>query len=204
LIGQIGPLQNKAVKQLMDSLAAFYADRVVLAAGKDQGTQSFKAKKASGISFLAPGKTYTVAVMPFYNRSKSAKAGEILALRFVNQLVKNKSFLVLEPGVVRQKLLNFRTIMLDGPSKEDMQSFFLNVRADLVLMGRVMEYQEGSPKLEFEVKVYDGKRGSMAWSSWSYNEGNDAVVAFNWQRVINAGDLASKMAKSVVLNMIAE
>jgi hypothetical protein len=204
LIGQIGPLQNKAVKQLMDSLAAFYADRVVLAAGKDQGTQSFKPKKVSRIPFLAPDKTYTVAVMPFYNKSKSSKAGEILALRFVRQMVKNKSFLVLEPGIVRQKLLNFRTIMLDGPSKEDMQSFFINVGADLVLMGRVMEYQEGSPKLEFEVQVYDGKSGSMAWTSWSYNEGNDAVVAFNWQRVINAGDLASKMAKSVVMDMIAE
>jgi TolB-like protein len=203
LIEQIGLLQNKAVKQLVDSVAAFYADRVV-PAGKGRVTASFKPKKASEIPFLEPGRTYTVAVMPFYNRSKRSRAGEILALRFVSQLVKNKAFQVIEPGVVRQKLLNFRTIMHEGPSKEDAKSFFMNVGTDLLLMGRIIEYQEGSPKMDFEVQVFEGKSRSMVWSSWSYNQGNDAVIVFDWRRVNNAGELASKMAKAVVLDMIAE
>jgi MBG domain-containing protein len=203
LIQQIGLLQNKAVKQLIDSLTAFYTDRKVPAA-KGQAMGAFKPKKAAEIPFLEPGKGYTVAVMPFYNRSRNSKAGEMLALRFVSQLVKNKAFQVLEPGVVRQKLLNFRTVMHEGPSKEDVRSFFLNVGTDLIIMGRVLDYQEGNLSMEFEVQVYDGKSQSMVWSSWSYNQGHDAVVLFDWNQVNNAGELASNMAKSVVRDMTEE
>ncbi|HSB35179.1 MAG TPA: MBG domain-containing protein, partial [Nitrospirota bacterium] len=203
LIQQIGLLQNKAVKQLLDSLSAFYTDKKA-PASKGQVTGIFKPKKAAEIPFLETGKSYTVAVLPFFNRSRNSKAGEILALRFVSQLVKNKAFQVLEPGVVRQKLLNFRTIMHDGPSREDVRSFFLNVGTDLILMGRVMDYQEGALSMEFEVQVYDGKTQSMVWSSWSYNQGHDAVVLFDWNRVNNAGELASNMAKSVVRDLTEE
>jgi TolB-like protein len=196
LIDQIGKLQDKAIKQLMGSLAAFYADKP--ARGRSDVPDSFKPKAAHENPFFVPDKTYTVAVMPFYNRSKSSRAGDVLALRFVSQLVKNKAFEVMEPGVVRQKLLNYRIIMPEGPSKADMKSFFINLDTDLILVGRLLDYQEGKLKMEFDIRVYEKKSGSTVWSSWSHNEGNDAVVIFDWKRVNNAGALASKMARSIV------
>jgi hypothetical protein len=199
LIDQIGPLQDRAIGQLLGSLAAFYADKPV--PGRSSVAGSFRPKEAHESPFLAPNKTYTIAVMPFYNRSKASKAGEVLALRFVSQLVKNKAFEVMEPGVVRQKLLNYRIIMSDGPSREDMKSFFINLETDLILSGRLFEYQEGRLNMEFDVQVYERKSSSAVWSSWSHNRGDDAVVVFDWKRVNNVGALASKMARSIVREM---
>ncbi len=197
LIDNIGQLQQKALKQLLGSLAAFYADKTDASKGST-AVETFKPKAAHEKPFFVPDKIYTVAVMPFYNRSKSSRAGEVLALRFVSQLVKNKAFEVMEPGVVRQKLLNYRMIMIDGPSKADMKSFFVNLETDLILIGRLFDYEEGKLRMEFDVQVYERKSESTVWSSWSHNQGNDAVVLFDWKRVNNAGALASKMARSIV------
>jgi hypothetical protein len=196
LIDKIGQLQEKAVKQLLGSLANFYADKTDT--GKGSTAETFEPKAAHENFFFIPNRAYTVAVMPFFNRSKSSRAGEVLALRFVSQLVKNRAFVVMEPGVVRQKLLNYRMIMSDGPSKADMRSFFINLETDLLLIGRLLDYEEGRLKMEFDVQVYERKSESTVWSSWSYNQGNDAVVVFDWKRVNNAGALASKMARSII------
>ncbi len=196
LIEKIGQLQEKAIKQLLGSLDAFYADKP--APSMSRVPESFRPKAAHENRLLVPNRTYTIAVLPFYNRSKRSRAGDVLALRFVTQLVKNKTFNVMEPGVARQRLLNYRIIMPDGPSKEDMKSFFVNLNTDLILIGRLLDYEEGKLNMEFDVQVYERKSGSTVWSSWSYNWGTDAVVLFDWNRVNNAGALASKMARSIV------
>ncbi len=196
LIDKIGKLQEKAVGQLLGSLAAFNADKPAPGTGSVAAT--FEPKAAHDNPFFVADRTYTVAVMPFYNRSKSTRAGDVLALRFASQMVKNKAFVVMEPGVVRQKLLNYRMIMSDGPSKEDMKSFFINLETDLILVGRILDYEEGKVKMEFDVQVYDRNSSSAVWSSWSHNRGDEAVIVFDWKRVSNAGALASKMARSIV------
>ncbi len=196
LIDKIGKLQEKAVRQLLGSLAAFNADKPAPDSGAVAG--AFEPKAAHENPFFVSDRTYTVAVMPFYNKSKSSRAGEVLALRFVSQMVKNRAFQVMEPGVVRQKLLNYRMIMRDGPSKADMKSFFFNLDTDLILVGRLLEYEEGKVKMEFDVQVYDRNSISAVWSSWSHSRGNEAVLVFDWKQVKNAGALASKMARSIV------
>ncbi len=205
LIGQIGPLQNKAIKQLMDSLSSFYADRMAPPPeGKGWVMRVFKPKKSSETPFLDPDRTYKVAILPFYNRTKNVNAGEILALRFMSQLVKSGAFDVLEPGVVRQKLLDYRIIMSDGLAQADAESFFINQKMDLILMGKIIDYQEGNPNMEFEVQVYNNKSKSMAWSSWSYNRGSDAMFVFDWNRVSNVAELASQMVKTIIRDMMKE
>jgi len=199
LIEKVGLLQDKAVDQLLGSLAAFYADR--RAPKKDEVPALFGPKAAREDPVLASHRNYTVAVLPFYNKSKSSRAGEVLALRFVSQLVKSGAFEVMEPGVVRQKLLNYRIVMPDGPSKTDLRSFFDNLGTDLILNGRMLDYEEGRVKMEFDLQVYERKSEAMLWSSWSHNRGNDAVLLFDWKRVNNAGTLASRMARSIIQAM---
>jgi MBG domain-containing protein len=199
LIEQIGVLQDHAVKRLLGSLASFYADKIE--PDKVLAPKTFEPKTAFEVPFLVPGKTYSVAVMPFFNQTKNSKAGEIIALRFVNQLVKNKMFVVLEPGVVRQKFLNYRIIMHDGLSKAQADSFFNNLGTDLIFAGRVMKYDEGAFSIEFNTQVYARDSRAMVWSSWSHNQGYDAVFVFDWRRVNNAGALASMMVQSVIRDM---
>lgn len=204
LIHDIGVLQVKAISRVLDSLAEFYADKT--ATGKGGTAKALKPKVAyqAYISNFNPDRKYTVAVLPFFNRSKNSKAGEILALRFIAELVKEGTLQVLEPGVVRQKLLNYRVVMRDGVSKAVAESFFNNLETDQILMGRVLDYQENSPKMEFDVQVYERKSKAMVWSSWSHNQGNDGVFFFDLKRVNNAGVLASEMVEVIVRAMSAE
>ncbi len=200
LIDNIGVLKNKAIGQILQSLAGFYSDKAV---DRNKGAaKSFQPKVAYQSFFsINPDDTYTVAVMPFYNKSKSLSAGDIVALRFVNQLVKNKTFQVIDPGVVRQNLLNFRVIMPDGASKVDADSFFYNLGTDLIFMGRILSYHEKHPKIEFDVQVYERKSRAMVSSSWSHNQGNDDVVLFDWKQVNNAGALASQMINNIIQDL---
>jgi TolB-like protein len=199
LVEVIGPVQEKAVKQILDEVAGYYADRAV--PGNDGPDGTYLPKVLHRSRFLEPGKQYTVAVLSFFNKTKNSKADEIIALRFVSQLAKSGDFDVLEPGVVRQKLLNFRVIMRDGIAKADAEGFFNQLETDLILAGTVLEYQEGNLKMEFDVQVLERKSRSDVWKSWSYNAGNDGIVFFDRGRVNNAGVLASKMVKTVVRNM---
>ena len=55
-----------------------------------------------------------MAVIPFTNRSDRKYAGELMVLHFVNQLRKIGKFHVIEPGVIRHELLQYRVIMEEG------------------------------------------------------------------------------------------
>lgn len=203
LIDKITVLQRKAVKQLTSSMARFYADRSV--PGSQSAPRSFRPRAAFHAPLsLAPDGAYTVAVMPFINSSKSLKASDILALRFVCQLVKRRAFQVIDPGIVRQRLLNFRVIMPYGISRKDAEGFFNNVGTDLIVMGRVLDYQEGNSSLEFSAQVYERTSGAMIWSSWSHNQGNDGVVFFDAGRINNIGGLVATMINNIVKEMSGE
>jgi hypothetical protein len=79
------------------------------------------------------------------------------------------------------------------------------VQADLILTGKVIEYQDaaGMPKVEFNALVFERKRKKVVWTSWSYNQGDDGVSFFDWGQISMAAALASKMTQAVVQDMTA-
>jgi hypothetical protein len=141
---------------------------------------------------------YTVALIPFLNLSNRNSAGKIVALHFVNQLVRTGSFRVLEPGILREQLLKYRIIMQAGPSLANAELIssdeFLGV--DLVFSGTTFDYQDmiGTPKVDFAVKIIDPKDRKLVWSSRSYNTGDEGVYFFDVGRIYTAHRLASEMA----------
>jgi hypothetical protein len=206
LIDDPGVIWEKARGRVLDSLAGYLSGK----SPRDGRTveKKFAPKSFHGVPLKIPaGKdTVSVAVLPFRNDSTRRNAGEILALHFVRELSKTGNLEVVELGEVRQVLLRSRTIMEGGLSLPQADILQAALGVDLVVTGVVMEYQDalggwGNPKVEFSTRVFDMKTRQIAWSSSSYNQGDDGVYFFNIGKVNTAHGVASEMVRSVVEKM---
>jgi hypothetical protein len=124
-------------------------------------------------------------------------------LHFLTELSRDGRFTVVEPGVVRQQLLNMRIIMPEGMTLTDADYVTLSLNADLVLSGRVGTYEDfsgpdGAPKIDFSIVGIERMTKKMILSSKSYNRGDDGVFFFDRGKVNTAGRLASYMVRSLV------
>ena len=151
----------------------------------------------------------SVAVLTFFNESKRKNAGEILMLQFVKALQKLNAFDVIEPGIVRMQLLNMRVVMDEGVSLADADLIYRNLNADLIVCGRVLEYQDfdyssAAPKVDFSVEVIERRSNKVVWSSKSYHQGDEGIVLFNWPRVRTANALAGEMVRLIADAMAKE
>jgi TolB-like protein len=200
-------LREKALKSLQGSLVRYLSTR--MDRKKIDGTKrKFRPKLAYQSSALGPNRKYRVAVIPFFNRSERKYAGEILVLHFIRQLKRFENFEVIEPGMVRQELLNLRIIMQDGVSLANADAILATLNADLLFSGKVMDYQDyqgiwGKPKVDFSTLVIERKSREVVWSSNSYNEGEHGVFFFDWGRVNTAHAMTSQMVRLVAKRMVA-
>ncbi len=199
-------LLEKAVRQLSASLSGYLSDR-----REGMDTTKKRKKFLPKVSYRSPvldsGMKYRIAVLPFFNFSERKNAGEIIALHFVRQLGAYENFDTIEPGVVRQALLGLRVIMDDGLSLSNADITFSKLNADLILTGKIMDYQDyqgsyGKPKVDFSALLIERKSREVVWSSKSYNEGDDGVFFFDMGRVNTAHSMASEMVQHVVEMMI--
>lgn len=195
-----------AVQRILASLSEF------LSTGQNQADSSApRSKHRPKVIFrspvLDPAVPHTVAVMPFFNLSERNFAGEIMALHFVRQLRARENFNVIEPGVVRQALLRGRVIMGGGISLADAGLISNLLEADLILSGKIMDYQDfqglaANPKVDFSAEIFEEKSREVVWTVQSYNRGDDGVYFFDWRRVNTAYVMASQMVQLAVEDMV--
>jgi len=200
-------LRETAVNRLAASLSDFLSDKnKEIDASKKR--KKFLPKIAYRSEVIDPELKYRVAVLPFFNVSERKYAGEIISLHFVRHLLAYGNFDIIEPGVVRETLLGLRVIMHDGLSLANADIVFSILNADLILTGKVIDYQDyegssGTPKVDFSALLIERKSREVVWSSKSYNQGDDGVFFFDVGRVNTAHVMASEMVSNVV-DMIAE
>ena len=121
---------------------------------------------------------------------------------FIRQFQRFENFNVVEPGVIRQALLRLRLIMDEGVSLSDVDSVSSVLDSDLILSGRVMDYQDyqgdtGTPIVDFSAQLIDRKTRDVVWSSDSRNTGDDGVFFFDRGRVNTAHGIASQLVQAV-------
>lgn len=206
LIDNSDTLLAIAVQRILASLFEF------LSTGQNQADSSApRSKHRPKVIFrspvLDPAVPHTVAVMPFFNLSERNLAGEIMALHFVRQLRARENFNVIEPGVVRQALLRGRVIMGGGISLADAGLISNLLEADLILSGKIMDYQDfqglaANPKVDFSAEIFEEKSREVVWTVQSYNRGDDGVYFFDWRRVNTAYVMASQMVQLAVEDMV--
>jgi len=202
-------MQRKAVGSALDSLAQSVPAGMTRIAVRSVSGGKFRPKRyyrLQGLKFGAD-RPVTVAVVPFLNIGTRKYAGSLMELHFVSRLAQVENVRVIDPGVVREVLLQQRVIMQQGVSGPQAALLFSMLDADFLLTGIVTEYQDaelpGGSKVEFSVLAFDGKSRQVVWSSRSDNRGDDGVFFFNLGEVETAADLASQMVWSVVERMIA-
>jgi hypothetical protein len=156
---------------------------------------------------VEPGRTYTVAVLPFFNLSPRRGAGELLALLFMRHLSGFPQFRVVDAGVVRRQLLDARIIMDSGISISDAETVAALIDADFVLAGRVIRYQDyegdnGRARVEFSTVLIERNSRRVVWSSDSYNDGDDGTRFFERGLSRTAHVMATQMVR-LATEMIA-
>jgi TolB-like protein len=171
---------------------------VVASSPERKGKRKYRPQSYYRSPTIEAGKRYRVAVLPFVNLTDRKNAGKIVALHFVDQLTRAGNIAIVEPGLVREQLLQYRIIMQSGPSiaNAEIISSESSLGADLVFSGTVFDYQDvvGIPKVDFSVKIIHARSKSLIWSSRSYNDGNERVFFYDFGRVYTAHRLVSEMA----------
>lgn len=152
---------------------------------------------------LDPARRYSVAILPFFNKSSRKYAGEIVALHFISELTRQGNMDVIEPGVVRQELLRYRIIMEEGVSLADAEIVFGMLKADLILSGNVDGYDDhqggyDTPKVAFSALLLDRQSRKAVWAVNAHNSGDDRVYLFDINRFTTANGLAAAMIRSAV------
>jgi hypothetical protein len=208
LIEEPWALLTRAVDSLARSLAQHGAGGEEGPKG-EKGPRKFRPKIVYRSDGVIPKKKYSIAVVPFFNKSDRRNAGEVVALHMIRNLMAFQNFEIVEPGIVREQLLRYRIIMSDGVSLPDTDTILNAVNADLVLNGEVLDYQdyqgpEGNPKVDFSVLFIEGKTRKVVYSSYSQNTGNDGVIFFDWGRVNTAHAMASQMARAIAERLMME
>jgi TolB-like protein len=155
------------------------------------------------------GRPVRVAVLPFANESGRPDAGDLLGLHFVGELCRRGEIEVIEPGVVRQTLLEARLILGGGLSIPQADLLGETLGADLIVVGEVTSYHDpsglwGSPAVAFTTQAIDTGSRQLVWASISDNHGDDRVVFFDLGRVRTAHDLARAMAREVAAGLFAQ
>jgi TolB-like protein len=193
-------LGERVVQSLILSLSRYLSG---------EGEESNPGKKRYGpkVSYRSDSlpleSKYRIAVVPFLNLSDRKYAGEIMVLHFLTELVRDGGFEVVESGVLRHRLLNVRVIMDEGITLRDADLISLTLKADLVLTGKVIDYQDFSgatsiPKIDFSAIVIEQASKKVVWSSMSYNHGDDGVFFFDRGKINTAGRLARYMVGEIV------
>lgn len=195
-------LLHKALTKLADSLSVYFSERHENHSALKR-PKKFRPKEFYISPVLSPDLKYRVAVVPFFNISLRPYAEDIMALHFVRHLRALENFEVMEPGEVRDALLDLRVIMDDGISIADAGAIFSMLDVDLILNGKVIDYQdfqgaEGKPRVDFSALLFDKKSKEVVWLSRSYNEGDEGVVFFGMGKVNTAYALTSAMVRQAV------
>jgi hypothetical protein len=214
LVSDDRKLMEKAVARLIDSFVDYLEDRsdnatVQSVSGADEqtpvaaeGSGRFLPKTSYRSSDLDLKRLQSVAVLPFTNRFARKNSGQLVPLYLIKQLMNHESIRVIEPGLVREALLQFRIVMEGGPSLSvaDIMSSESVLDADLLIAGSVFDYQSlrGEPKVHFSVQAVETRSREVVWWSNSYAAGGESVLLFNVGRIYTAHGLVDRLAKSVV------
>ncbi|MFH1019583.1 MAG: hypothetical protein V1782_03060 [Pseudomonadota bacterium] len=203
LIRDINQLCDTGLARIATSLSRSFEEQNPGGEGRDfLEPRSFYRAPA-----LEQDRPFTVAILPFVNQSQNRFAGDLIGLDFLRHLSAEKKFRVLDPGILEEQLLRHRLIMPEGASLDTAHILFSFLDVDLLLSGKVLEYEEssgatGAPRVHFTVQAIQREDHEMVWSSISSSYGDEGVWFFDLGMIKSARELASRMARETVRQMV--
>lgn len=211
LVSSIEILLLRASDEIAASLAA--SDRSAVAESIRRVPDRFRpgtfAVDPEWAASVASGRTVRVAVLPFLVEEGIRDTGEILANQLVRWLLATGRLEVLEPGVVREALLQARVIQEGGPSLPQVDALRALLDVDLIVSGRVTDYEPmgsspGSPFVGFSVRGIDVHTRQAVWTSFSFAHGDDRLGPFGTSRIRSSITLTSDLVGGAVASLEEE
>lgn len=205
LVSDPGVLLERASDELASALAAFRTGALVRDA--ERVPRPFRPRNLTvdpaWADAAASGRTLRVAVLPFLTETRDREIGDVVASQIVRWLLDVEELDVLEPGVVREALLESRLIQDDGPSLSQVDALRALLDVDLVVSGRVTDFEPlgtapGAPFLGFSVRGIDARTRQAVVSSFSFGRGDDRVGAFGTLRIRSPLTLTSELVRGVI------
>jgi hypothetical protein len=206
-VEKVSDLEAQVVSAAADAIGRWVKTR---APGDSCGRSArFSPRRAFRAPILDDVGRRTVAVLPFGNQTARRDADEVVLAEVLAQLVRNGSFEVLDPGVVREQILERRLIIEGGVSIDRAMTMLELLQADLVVSGDVRTFSSQSgtglpPAVEFSMYAIDGATAELVWSSRSANAGEDGVFFFGAGRVRSASALSCLMARGIADRMAGD
>jgi hypothetical protein len=145
-----------------------------------------------------------VAVIPFRNASGTLDAGNIATYLFIHELKRSDIFEPVEPGLVREVLINERTLpQAVGP--EVMGALRQELGADLVVLGVVETHRDekgqGPADSTLAASLLTTRGGTLLWTGESHVSALDTGHVFQIGRLRTADQVARRAAAELVRRM---
>lgn len=195
-----------------DDLLAMAAEELAVSIARGRPSSSRKVEKRflpRSLAATAPRDVPArrrVAVLPFFTDGPDRGLGDLLALQFVRHLSEDPAYEIVEPGVVRQALLDTRVIQEDGVSLAQVDTVRALLDVDIVVSGRITQYDPlglspGSPSSGFSARAIDARTRRVVWSSFSYAAGDDGLRWFDTRWVRSGVLLTSDLVRGVLVQL---
>lgn len=146
-----------------------------------------------------------VAVLSFYNNTKSAGASKIATRAFISNLIKTRKFKVEFSGNIKSFLVSERIIVKTGVNLDTIKLMGRRLGVDAVILGRIDEFvgmnkkkRDVVPVVSISSRMVDARTGKILWMAQHRRTGDDYIKVLDFGKVRSVGELTRK----VVLEMI--
>lgn len=144
-----------------------------------------------------------IAVLPFHNISGTRDAGKFVADAFVTELFRSTKFSVLEPGNIRQFLIQEKITVVGEMEIERVKLLGKRLRVDAVIVGTVEEFSEprgrySVPVVSVTARMIESGTGRLVWSAINKRRGDDYTIIFDYGMVRSLNMLALKVVEEMI------
>ena len=200
-IYELQPLLVKSVHELVSGLAADLSDEHLLA----KSTRVVMENSPDPNSAHANDEVRSVALFPFGNHTERDRGGDLLAAQLLVNLVRQPGIKVIEPGLVRDMLLDYRVIAPQGPSQADLSLLQTRLATDFIIVGELTRYYQSSynpvrspPEIGFFLRAIDLASQTIAEHYATFGKGDEQVYFYDYKRHWTAYDLTDHMLSKVL------
>jgi len=149
-----------------------------------------------------------VAVLSFYDNTKSAEASKIVTGAFVANLVGMRKFKVEFPGNIKSFLISERIIVRTGVNLNTIKLMGKRLGVDAVIIGRIDEFvgmeekKRGViPVVSISSRMVDARTGKILWMAQHRRTGDDYIKVLDFGKVRSVGELTKKVVGEMIETM---
>jgi TolB-like protein len=149
--------------------------------------------------------TYSIAVMPFQNKSKVRDAGMIATYMFIAELFKSRRFMPVEYGEVRRLVVDLRIRGKGEIDYKRTEAISKSSGVDGILVGTVELYTEGEgtapPEAVISARLIDARTDRILWYDSHQLNGEDGIFILDFGKIRSAENVAYKVISKLVKEM---